>query len=888
MFIHVTKWGRRLFLVLLAGLYGSVLPAAPAEEKKSIEAVRAEQPLRVDGILDEPVWQRPGRSDFLQVDPDEGQTPTEITSVWVAFDDAALYVAARLHDRSPREIVQRLGRRDTSPDADWFYVGIDSYHDRRTGFYFQVFAGGAITDGTLYNDSWDDSSWDAVWESAARADEQGWTVEMKIPFSQLRFNRRDEYTWGINFMRHIQRRKETDEFVLVRKADSGWVSRFSELTGICRLAPPHRIEVLPYVAAGARFLHHDDGDPFRSGGIRTTQAGADLKFGLGSNLTLNASVNPDFGQVEVDPAVVNLSQYETFFDEKRPFFIEGAGFFNFGSGGANSNWSFNFGNPEHFYSRRIGRPPQGSVQHEGFVESPDQTTILTAAKLSGKIGDDWSVGFLNAFTAREYAQVEQGGRRYSDEVEPFTWYGVYRGLREFHDGRQALGFIGTTTVRTLDEPWLGDEFNRRSFVFGMDGWTNLDLDQMWVLTGWFSTSRVTGTRERITSLQQAPLHYFQRPDAHYVSVDETATTLGGYAGRVALNKQKGNWRFNAALGMISPGFDTNDLGFLFRTDLINAHVVVGYQWFEPDGVFRRKNFNLAAYRSYDYGGRRTGEGYFLFSNTQFMNYWGLSGQFFIQRAALDTRSTRGGPAMMSTTYREISLSGYSDSRRALVASAGFSAGRSNSGGYRVETWSELEWKPGSGLRVQFSPDIFRDVTIAQWVGNFTDSTATATYGSRYVFGKLDQREVSARIRVDWTFTPRLSLQVFLQPLVSVGSYNRFEELRQPGTYTFNLYGENGSTIAYAGGDYTVDPDGPGGPAAPFVLANPDFNYKSLRANVVLRWEYRPGSAFYAVWTQSRVNPLDPGQFNLWHDVRNILSGPADNVFMLKLTYWWNP
>jgi len=659
------------------------------------------------------------------------------------------------------------------------------------------------------------------------------------------------------------------------------------MTGIEQINPPQRLEILPYVATSAEFTQHDSGDPFNDGSEFIGHAGADVKVGLGSNLTMNATINPDFGQVEVDPAVVNLTQFETFYEEKRPFFIEGSNFLSAGFGGANNNWGFNFGTPDFFYSRRIGRTPQGSVQHEGYEDIPGNTSILGAVKLTGKASEGWSLGTLHTVTAREYGRVDSSGTRFSDVVEPIAYYGVLRTQREFEQGRHALGFIGTATVRDLNEPYLLADFNRSAFCYGLDGWTTLDSDAEWVLTGWFAGSTVNASSERIVDVQESALRYYQQPDQGYKVFDSTRTSIAGYGGRLAVNKQKGNWYLNSAFGTMSPGFEVNDLGFQFRADILNAHIVTGYRWFTPDGFFRRKEFNLATFRSYDYGGRRVGEGYFLFHNAQFMNYWGYWIDLGMNPAYVDTRNTRGGPAMRTTNAYFTSAQLYSDSRKPIVAELGLGAGRSESGGWRVDFNPGIAWKPAAGVDLRIAAGFIRDITIAQWVENISDPTATATYGSRYVFGRLDQTEVSASIRLDWTFTPKLSLQLYLQPLFSVGSYADFKELRQPDTYTFNNYGADGSTIQKGDGSYTVDPDGPG-PTTAFTFDDPDFNYKSLRGNLVFRWEYLPGSTIYLVWTQNRTNEDDPGEFSFQRDVENLFAAGTDNVFLVKVSYWFNP
>ncbi|MBI4810518.1 MAG: carbohydrate binding family 9 domain-containing protein, partial [Ignavibacteriales bacterium] len=852
-------------------------------------------PIKIDGILSEQEWQRPGITDFTQKDPIEGAQPTFKTEVWIVYDDEAIYVAGKMYDDHPDSIVSRVGRRDAELNSDWFAIAFDSYHDRRTGFFFGVYPSGSVLDGILYNDSWDDDSWDGVWDVATQIDDKGWTAEFRIPYSQLRFAEQNEYIWGVNIARMIERNKEEVWYVMIPKKESGFVSHFADLIGIKNIHPPSRIEILPYVVSSLELTNqYEEGDPFNDGSKFTGNAGADVKIGLGSNLTLNATINPDFGQVEVDPAVVNLSQYETFFDEKRPFFVDGSNYFNFGYGGANNNYGFNWGSPDFFYSRRIGRPPQGETQHDGFIDCPDATTILAATKLTGKLIDGWSLGMLHAFTQREIAEVEDDeGIRYSEVVEPFTSYNIIRSLREFNKGRQALGIIGTAVVRDMNRPYLHDYFNQPSYALGIDGWTNLDTNRNYVITGWLAASRIEGSHQRMIDVQESYLHYFQRPDQDYVKVDSNASHLSGYAGRIAIKKEKGNVIFNTAFGFITPEFDVNDLGFQSRTNILNAHLVLGYRWLEPDGTFRRKNFQLAIFRNYDFSGNKFGEGYFLFWNTQLMNYWALYGRLSFNQPSIDLFSTRGGPMMMNPRSYYGNIEASTDYRNPIVYELELGGARSESGGFEVELNPGIEWKPTSGITCRIGTDITRGITTAQWISDdsnpIIDSTATATFGKRYLFSRLDHIELSARIRLDWTFTPRLSLQLFLQPLISVGKYYAFKELAKAGTFTFNRYGENNSTIEYIDStdSYLVDPDGTG--LRTFTFSNPNFNYKSIRLNAVLRWEFLPGSTAYVVWTRSGEYSGDIGDFKFGRDFGNLLKAPDhEDIFMIKIAYWISP
>jgi hypothetical protein len=869
-----------------AQVFGYVAGSDSAK-RPIVAAVRVMGSITIDGDLSEPEWGGPSVSNFTQYDPVEGAPANQKTEVWVAYDDAAIYVAARLWDASPDSVTSRVARRDASVTSDWFEFDVDTYHDRRTGFYFEVNPSGSVIDGTLYNDEWNDNTWDGVWTTATKIDSHGWTLEMRIPYSQLRFPKLDEYVWGVNFSRVEARTQEVSYFVMVPKKESGRVSRFADLVGIHGINPPRKLEVLPYIASTGKYLAHDPGDPFNDGSLYRQSIGANIKYGIGSNLTLNATFNPDFGQVEVDPEVVNLTQYETFFDEKRPFFIEGSNFFDFGYGGANNNWGFNWGSPSFFYSRRIGRPPSGDLQHSGFSDIPDKTTIIGAGKLTGKIGDDFSLGALQAVTAREYAHIDSSGVRFADIVEPLSYYGIFRGIREFNKGSQGLGFIATSTLRDLNTPYLTEEYNRNAFSFAVDGWTNLDADKVWVLTGWLTGTTVTGSTTRITNLQTAPLHYYQRPDASYLHLDSSATSLSGYGGRFALNKQSGNFYLNAAFGFLSPGIETNDLGFLFRTDVINSHIVLGYNWFQPDGVFRYKNFRVATFKNFDFGGDRTGDGYYMFYNAQLMNYWSFSGNFNVSPAVTDTRNTRGGPKMKNTNGYSYYIYGGTDSRNPLVYGMEIDEGRSESGGSIISLYPSVEWKPTAGLDLKVGPAITHDITIAQYVTTIQDNLAAKTFGSRYIFGELDQKEISANIRLDWTLTPSFGLTLFLQPLISVGKYTQFKELRQPGTYDFNWY-ERAGKVTSTSDSVFVHPDLSSTPNDSISFSSPDFNIKSLIGNAVLRWEFLPGSTLYFVWTHQQQNYDDPGDPAFAHNFSTLLNTRGDNVFIIKMSYWWNP
>jgi len=849
-----------------------------------VKAVRTNGIIKIDGILSEQVWSDlfPA-SNFIQKDPLEGKPATEITVVRVAYDNDALYIGARMYDPSPDSIITNLARRDVLVNSDLFEVYLDPYNDKRSGFYFGVNASGTLYDGTLYNDTWNDNSWDGVWEGKAHIDDKGWTVEIRIPFSQLRFELKNVNVWGIDFERDLARKHETDFLVYIPKNSNGFVSRFAELTGIKDIKPTRDFEILPYVTSKAEYTSPIAGNPYNDGSAYTPNIGADLKFGIGSNLTLNATINPDFGQVEIDPAVINLSDVETFFNEKRPFFIEGSSIFEFGSGGVSNYWNFNWYTPNFFYSRRIGRAPEGSIPSADFVDEPSGTHILGAAKLTGKIDGDWNIGTIQAFTSREYARYQIDGQKNSVEVEPLTYYGIFRAQKDINSGHQGIGIISTYTNRFFNDTGMRDQLNNSALVGGLDGWTYLDNSGTWVTNGWISSSYITGNKTDITNIQTSSRHYFQRPDSKYVSVDSNAVSLTGYAGRFVLSRQKGNWGVNSAIGIISPGYEINDLGFLPISDIINMHFATWYNWTNPTNLYRSLMIGGAIFRNYDYEGDITWEGVFQNGNYQFLNYYSINWDWAYNPQTLNIRATRGGPSMINPPGYQIDLSLSSDSRKNFVLNlSGGSYWTQYSNQWYVN--SELDFNPAASISLSFIPEIDKVYDNAQWVNSYTDPYAVSTFGKRYVFASFNQTTLSAGIRLNWTFTPKLSLQLYAQPLISAGDYRDFKELAKPKTYSFNQYGQGNST--FNDQTYLVDPDG-SGPAQPFTIDNPDFNIVSLRGNAVLRWEYLPGSVLYLVWTQTRSDQETIGEFQFNNSFRRMWDIHPDNIFILKFTYWLN-
>ncbi|HKQ59437.1 MAG TPA: DUF5916 domain-containing protein [Candidatus Eisenbacteria bacterium] len=874
-----------LAVILCAATAGAALADSTVVVLPNVQAARATSAIIIDGILNDAAWSGPAAdARFIQSDPNQGAAPTFPTELRIAYDDDAVYVGVRMFDSAPDSIVARLARRDVNSASDELCFFLDPYHDKRTGYFFVISAAGTLRDGICYNDDWTDGSWDGVWQGRSQIDSLGWTAEMRIPYSQLRFNKSERGRWGVNVRRFLARRNEWNYVSYTPRNQSGFVSRFPDLVGIDGITPHRAIELRPYGITRGEFLQHSPGDPFNDGSKLVPDVGVDLKTSIGSKLTLNATINPDFGQVEVDPAVVNLSDVETFFSEKRPFFFEGSSNYDFGEGGSNSFWGFNWPGPSHFYSRRIGRAPQGVDQSEysaDFVDRPLGTSILGAAKVTGKVAGNWNLGLMQAVTAQERATVLQGGARSKAEIEPLTSYTVMRASREFNGGRQGLGTITTLAARKFDSPLLSDQLNRSSLVAGLDGWTFLDKNKAWVLTGWGSMTDVRGTQARILNLQRNSQHYLQRPDAVRWRVDPTATSLTGYGGRFTLNKQKGATIVNSAVGFINPHWDVNDVGSMSRADIVNAHVVGGYKWTDPKGIRRYADAKVAVWGSTDWDGNLISPGIWTGGGFEFSNYWSIWPRASFNPAAINNRLTRGGPLTRSKPRWDAGFWFETDARKKVWYGVDFGGARSQSGGWAVYVYPSVEWKPASNVSVSVGPGLDRNHQDSQWVGSVADAGATETFGRRYVFSQLDQTTVSANLRLNWAFTPNVSFQMFMQPLVSSGEYFAYKQLVRARSYTWEPVGSG--VPQYNGATDQIDLNG----AAPDGAFNPDFNVTSLRGNAILRWEYMPASTLFLVWTQDRNGFENSGEFELGDACSRMFDQQPNNIFMAKVSYYFS-
>ncbi|HZE08125.1 MAG TPA: DUF5916 domain-containing protein [Gemmatimonadaceae bacterium] len=859
---------------------------------KVMRASRLSGSISIDGKLDEPAWAAAvPATDFMQSYPNVGAKPTDSTSVRVLYDDDALYVGVRMFDSDPKLIAAQLARRDaTGIYSDWLHVMIDSYRDRRTSFRFSVNPRGVQKDVLEYNDNnGEDVNWDAVWQVATTVDTAGWTAEYRIPFSQLRFSsvpKGTERLWGFQVMRDVARRNERDSWSPWKQTDPGFVSFEGDLAGIVDIPTPRRLEIMPYVSGKLTRAPGDAANPFYRANDTKPSAGADLKYGLPNGLTLTATANPDFGQVEVDPAVVNLSAYETFFPEKRPFFVEGSNLFNIGS----INGGPSFGSQQIFYSRRIGRPPQRFPDGQ-FVDAPDATTILGAGKLTGKVGA-WSVGVLNALTSEENARVLGANNlESSTPVEPLSNYFVGRVSHDFRGGNTIISVGGTAVNRDLADTVFKNLLRSSADVGSLD-FEHRWAKRQWSMTGAFSESRINGSRSVIENAQTTSARYYQRPDADYLSVDTSANSLSGYSAKLGLNKS-GTWSLSATAKAISPGFEVNDLGFMGRVDYLNFGSGGSYNNFTPSKLLRSYSLFAGTNHAWNYGGNKIWTSYFNQVTLNFTNLWSVYAGTEYDPGAIDDRLTRGGPLGLQPTQYNAWTQIVTDARKSLSYNLYASYFGDVDHGYDKELSLGLDMRPSSSIHVTVTPGLSLFHNTIQYVRAAIDPLATSTYGKRYVFGNIYQTTLSATTRVEWTLSPLLSFQLYAQPFASAGRFNGFKELATPATRNYLVYGrDNGSTISKttdpASGktlSYDVDPDG-SGPAPAFSIGNPDFRTHSLRGNAVVRWEYRPGSAIFFVWQQERSDFLPfEGDFRASRDTREIFGRPS-NVFLVKATYWF--
>ncbi|MGB3801466.1 MAG: DUF5916 domain-containing protein, partial [Lewinella sp.] len=805
------------------------------------------------------------------------------TRLKILYDDRNLYVAFRCLDSEPDKIEQRMGRRDQFP-GDWVEINIDSYHDKRTAFSFTVSASGVKGDEFISNDgnNWD-SSWNPIWEARTQIDSAGWTAEMRIPLSQLRFSSGADQVWGIQSTRRDFRMDERSLWQPQDRNASGWVSRFGELRGLRNLQPRRTVELQPYVVAQRATYPEEPGNPFANGSDNRLSAGLDARIGVTNDLTLDLTINPDFGQVEADPGALNLDGYQVFFREQRPFFVEGQNIFDFSLSSAEAGGGHT--SDQLFYSRRIGGSPHRVISSEAgrsyYVDQPVNTTILGAAKFSGKTSSGLSVGLLESVTEREMATIDLAGERSESVVEPLTNFQVGRVQQDFRGGDTYVGAIMTGVQRSLrDDPELGF-MHREAYSGGLD-FNHRWKDRAWYVAGNTVLSSVSGTKEAILETQTGFEHFFQRPDADHLEVDSTATRLNGSSGMLKVGNVGGNFIFETGATWRSPGFEINDIGFMRNADEINYFGWMARRWQNPFSIFRRFQVNGNVYSTFDFGGTLLQQTFNFNTHANFTNFMRAGGgaSYIAYRAS--KTDLRGGPTLRISPGAEYFAYVNSDQRKKVTYGLE---------GYEYRTFDGTQQEGSIGLWVSWQPldaasiNISPRYSVFRRGDQYVDQRDVAS-GTSYLVSTVDQQTFSTTVRFTYNLTPDLTLQYYGQPFISRGQYRDFK--RFTGEALAEDFGDR--FVSYSAGDVTYDSEEGiyriASPEGDMEVGDPDFSFIQFRSNMVVRWEYRPGSEIFLVWSQGNTASGDPTEGLLRSLGSNVFSDDTRNTFLVKATYRW--
>lgn len=871
-----------LTAVLLLPAVALAAATQPAAKKTYHTKHLNPHPPVIDGRLDDPVWEKlEWAGDFTQREPNDGKPPSLQTSFKITYDDKNLYIGIRAHDDQPEQIVRRVTRRD-SFDGDWVEINIDSYFDHRTAFSFTINAAGVKGDEAVSNDgeNWD-ANWNPVWFGEVAVDDQGWCAEMRIPFSQLRFGDKEAHVWGMQVQRRIFRKQERSVWQYIPQNTAGWVSYFGELHGLKGIQAAQRIEILPYGVSSLRRAQEQAGNPFATGEHRKLSGGLDAKAGVTSDLTLDLTLNPDFGQVEADPSEVNLTAFESYFQEKRPFFIEGQSILDYRLTGGDGSFS----NDRLFYSRRIGRAPSlaPELADGEFIAMPENSSIVGAAKLTGKTQSGLSLGLLEAVTEEEEAEIAFNSERRRQVVEPRTNYFIGRVQQDFNRGTSAIGGMLTATHRDLAGTRI-TSLNRAAYSGGVDvrhQWH----DRKYYLEALGVVSHIRGDRAAIAEAQQASQRYFQRPDADYLEFDPNRTSLTGHGGNLSVGRG-GNSpvRANLAVTWRSPGLELNDAGFMRQADRVMQSLWLGYRFTNPVAIFNRLNLNVNQWQGWNFGGEPVFSGGNINGGGQLKNYWYVWLGVGREGEDLATTALRGGPALRLPAQWNQWITVESDQRKAVqVGVNSFNSWEDVGGTHYHEVGLWLAFRPLNALSLQFNPYYGFNRDELQYVNTLAHGAQ-----SRYVFGRLQQKTVALTARVDYSITPNLSVQYYGQPFVSVGKFSQFKRISAPRAddyaERFHVF-TNEIAREEANGLLQVDEDLDGN--TDYAFENPDFNFQQFRSNLVVRWEYSPGSTVFLVWSQGRTGTNPAGGFSFRNNLNDLFNVYPDNVFLIKLNRWFS-
>jgi hypothetical protein len=828
----------------------------------------------IDGKLDDECWKKgTWAGDWHQFIPNEGAKPTYPTEMNIQYDDKNLYVAFRAFDGEPEKMVRLAGVRDELV-GDVMGINFDSYRDYRTGFEFSITSWGQKVDLILFNPANWDFNWNPVWKCKTGVEDSAWVAEYEIPLNQLRYSNKDEQVWGMHTWRWTSRLSEEDNWEQQSKIGPGMLYNFGELRGIKGLKKSRHLEIMPFALGRLNTMKEEPGNPFtKNGRVWGGNLGLDAKIGVSSNFTIDLTVNPDFGQVESDPSVMNLTAFETFYEEKRPFFLEGLTIFD-----------YKFDDQSLFYSRRIGHSPALIVNPNDslFVKSPDKTTILSAIKFSGTTSKGLSVGIIQSLTANEKAELsDPAGKRSSRQVEPLTNYLVARIQKGYNAGNTVVGGMLTSTNRFIKDPNL--EFLSRDAYTG-----GLDLRHHWRDKEFFTDVRligsyVKGNKEAIMSLQESSARYYQRPGADYLKFDTTSTHLSGYGGKFRIGKgSKGYWQYSTGITWLSPGLELNDLGYMQTADMINQENDISYLINKPVSIFHTYSVSLQQFNSWNFNGTYLGSGGHLSFYSEFINNWIFNTNLIFHSQAIDLRILRGGPEMIMpfilTTFGHIQT----DQAKKLIMEFAYSyetSGNNSARNYNFEPGISI--RPVNALKIGLTANYLDNHDNLQYIT--TKSTAA---GKRYILGTIDQKTLGLTFRVDLNITPEFSIQYYGSPFISKGSFSKLKFITDPKAKSYN-----DRFIVYP--DFTLNNgvyslyDYESGPRTDYTVNNPDFNFYQFRSNLVAKWEYRLGSFIYFVWSSDRTGNSSDGIAPMGDSFNQLWKAYSNNIFLIKLSYWFS-
>lgn len=866
---RVPSWAS-LRLGLLSVLLVAPLRAQPSP--KIARAARTARAPRIDGRLSDAEWgAAEAISDFTQQRPKPGAAPSEATIVYLLYDDEALYVGARLKRVNPQAILRNLSRRDGQGSAERFTITLDPQRDRRTGVGFGVTAAGVRSDFRHTQDDDNrgrESQYDPVWTASAQIDSAGWTAEMRIPLSQLRFPSAEQQQWGVQFDRWIPDKNEDVQWVMIPPSETGYISRFGTLAGIDGVRSVRPVELLPYVAGDA--TRRASTGPVRNPLNRpyAGRVGGDVKAGLGSSLTIDATINPDFGQVEADPAEVNLSAFETFFDERRPFFVEGSEMIR-GNGA------------QYFYARRIGAPPHASASGD-FVDMPRASTILGAAKVTGRLPSRLSIGGLAAVTAQEHARTYLIDSSLTNRVrvEPRTAYSVGRLQQDIGSQASTIAFSWSTTNRQFGgDKTLNGLLAREAYYAGTD-WRLRFQQGKYAISGFVAGTHVAGDTAAIRRLQTASTRFFQRPDMTHARFDPLRTSLSGYSMQLRADKDAGRrilW--GAEIKAESPGFELNDLGRMQSTDDIEYNADLQVRETVPGKHWQSWQLGFETRGARTYGGIHQGNQWAQNSRITLKNFWNLNLRSSIDLATLDDALTRGGPLMGKPREfkQEVRLNNAFGAQTFWRVNVGYGVDEFDT--WRVNAGGQVTLRPTSRISFSAEPTVQQGTDPRQYVTRITGGTRT--YGTRYVFGVIDRTTLSTKLRLNYTFSPNLTLEGYAEPFAATGHYTDMGELEAPRSRQLRFYGTDGTTVQIDSAGVRTIRDG----ASTFTISNRDFHVLSFRSNVVMRWEWSPGSTLFVVWQQNRRTSDAYRQALQPRELLQTTRAAGDNLLSVKLSYW---